>query len=246
MKLTRNYEFSPGLWPSLAALIVFPLLLGLGFWQLERAEQKAEMQAAFADRYNRPAVVLNKIAAPGDEQALRWRRVIVSGKYADKHYLLDNQVYRGDPGYRLYTPLRLSGSSAAVLIERDWVAMGRDRQHVPAINTPADEVHLQGRIVPEPATGLMLAEHNIEHLGNGRYRVQRIRPVELEPSSGLDLLPYVVRLDEARHSGDDRTAALNGFGRERHLGYAFQWFALAGTLLIIYVSVNIKRRRPKS
>ena len=32
-----NYKFSPGLWPTLATLLLLPLLTGLGIWQLERA-----------------------------------------------------------------------------------------------------------------------------------------------------------------------------------------------------------------
>ena len=34
-----------------------------------------------------------------------------------------------------------------------------------------------------------------------------------------------------------------GFNRERHLGYAFQWFALATTVLVIYMVLKFKNRR---
>lgn len=243
MNISQRYRFSPGPWPTLATLLLLPLFLSLGFWQLDRAEQKARLQAEFSERYNSPTVVLNDVEKLDSREALRWRPVIVSGSYAGNHYLLDNQVYRGEPGYRLYTPLRLSGTESAVLVERDWLAMGRDRRHVPEFTTPAGEQHLQGRIVPAPATGIMLAEHRVEQVADGRYRVQRIKPQELAAHGDIDLLPYIVRLDQARHSGDDQKAALQGFGRERHLGYAFQWFALAATLVIIYLCVNIKRRR---
>ena len=243
MKISPRHEFRPRLWPTLATLVLLPLLLGLGFWQLDRASQKADLQEEFSERYSSPAVVLNDVDNRRDADALRWRPVIISGRYAENSYLLDNQVYRGEPGYRLYTPLRLSDTQSAVLVERDWLALGGTRNHVPAFTTPADKQHMRGRIVPAPATGIMLAEHSIEELAEDRFRVQRIRPAELAEHSGIDLLPYIVRLDQARHAGDDRRAALQGFGRERHLGYAFQWFALAATLLIIYLCVNIKRRR---
>lgn len=243
MKLTSRYEFRPRLAASLATLVLLPLLLGLGFWQLERAEQKQAMQAEFAASYNKPAVVLNDSDNRDDAGALRWRAVIVSGRYTGDVYLLDNQVSQGEPGYRIYAPLKLSGGRDAVLVERDWRALGRDRQQVPVIDLPQQQVHLRGRIVPAPATGIMLAEHRIEPLADQRYRVQRIKPAELAQHSGLKLMPYVVRLNEARPAGDDRETALPGFGSERHLGYAFQWFALAATLLIIYLCVNIKRRQ---
>ncbi len=242
MKLTSRYEFRPRLGPTLATLILLPILLGLGYWQLERAAQKQAMQAEFSASYNKPALLLNDYQARDEAGQLRWRPAIISGQYTGTAYLLDNQVYRGEPGYRIYAPLKLSGSDDVVLVERDWLPLGRDRQQVPDIDLPQTKMHLQGRVVPRPATGIMLDEHRIQRLAEGRYRVQRIKPVELARHSGLNLLPYVVRLDSARHAGDDRRAALNGFGSERHLGYAFQWFALAATLVIIYLCVNIKRR----
>lgn len=243
MKLVAGYEFRPGLWPTVVTLLVFPLLLSLGFWQLDRAEQKAGMQADFQARYDKPTVALSELMAEHDADDLHWRRVTVRGHYAGQSFLLDNQVHGGDVGYRLYTPLKLAGRDRAVLVERDWLPQGPDRSHVPDVGVPDNEVHLQGRIVPVPATGIMLAEHRIEALNEDLFRVQRIQPQELSAHSGLKLLPYIVRHDDARHAQDDEAAALGGFGRERHLGYAFQWFALAATLLIIYVCVNIKRTR---
>lgn len=243
MKLTSRYEFRPRLGASLATLILLPVLLGLGFWQLDRAEQKQAMQAEFTASYNKPVLVLNDYQGRDDNaEQLRWRPVIISGRYTGAAYFLDNQVYRGEPGYRIYAPLKLSGSDDVVLVERDWQSLGSNRQQLPAIELPQREMHLQGRVVPTPATGIMLSEHRIQQMAEQRYRVQRIKPAELSNHSGTNLLPYVVRLDSARHAGDDRRAALNGFGSERHLGYAFQWFALAATLVIIYLSVNIKRR----
>ena len=242
MKLTDRYEFKPRLGASLATLILLPVLLGLGYWQLERAEQKRAIQAEFSASYNKSAVVLNDYQKRDEPGSLRWRPVIISGRYTGSAYFLDNQVYRGEPGYRIYAPLKLSGSDDVVLVERDWQPLGDGRQRLPAIELPQGNMHLQGRVVPAPATGIMLGEHRIQRMTKQRYRVQRIKPAELASHSGTNLLPYVVRLDKAPHAGDDRRAALNGFGSERHVGYAFQWFALAVTLVIIYLSVNIKRR----
>jgi len=243
MKISQRYEFRPGLWPSAATLILLPLLLALGFWQLDRAEQKARMQAGFSAGYERPTAALNDLVGTKQEDALLWRPVTASGEYARHSYLLDNQVWRGEPGYRLYTPLRLEAGNQAFLVERDWLAMGPDRDHVPRFVTPSGKVHVRGRVVPPPSTGIMLGEHRLEELAAGLYRVQRIQPQELAAHSGLELFPWVVRLDSARPTGDDKAAALGGFDRERHLGYAFQWFALALTLVIIYLVVNIRRRR---
>ncbi len=238
----KRYQFRPGLWPSLATLVMLPILLALGFWQLDRADQKAAMQAEFNARYDQPAVPLAEASGREDADALRWREVTLAGRFTGPHYLLDNQVFRGDPGYRLYSPLQLADADGVVLVERDWLPLGADRSQVPQFDTPGGRVELAGRVVPPPATGIMLAKHRIEPLAEQLFRVQRIRPVELARHSDMTLLPYVVRLHDAAHADDDQAAALGGFGRERHLGYAFQWFALAATLFLIYLIVNLKKR----
>ena len=35
-----RYRFAPNLWPSIAYVLVLPILLGLGYWQMERAQAK--------------------------------------------------------------------------------------------------------------------------------------------------------------------------------------------------------------
>ncbi len=34
------FDFRPGLWPTVATLLLLPLMTGLGIWQLERASWK--------------------------------------------------------------------------------------------------------------------------------------------------------------------------------------------------------------
>ena len=34
------YRFAPALWPTLTFGVVFPILLGLGYWQMHRAGEK--------------------------------------------------------------------------------------------------------------------------------------------------------------------------------------------------------------
>ncbi len=242
MKILRRFEFRAGLWPTVATLLLLPLLLALGFWQLDRADQKAEMQADFQARYQQPTVQLDQASRRDQAENWFWRKVRLRGEYLDHSYLLDNQVRDGQTGYRVYTLLRLTESGDVVLVERDWKPVGSDRGQAPAIKVPEDEIAIEGRIVPPPATGIMLARHRIETMAPGVFRLQRIQPDELAGHSGTALLPYIVRQNQARWGEDDLSQATGGFGRERHLGYAFQWFALAATLVIIYIAVNIRKR----
>lgn len=223
-------------------MLLLPLLLSLGFWQLDRADQKAGLQAEVVARGDKPAINLNRLSSSPAPGELRWREAELKGRYIKPVYLLDNQVLGGEVGYRLYTPVVLTNSDRVVLVERDWLPLGPDRTHVPDVVIPGATVELSGRIVAPPSTGIMLAEHRIEPLAGDRFRIQRIDLQELSGHAGQSLEPYIVRLHSARHAASDEAAALEGFGRERHLGYAFQWFALATTLVLIFLWVNIKRR----
>ena len=59
--------------------------------------------------------------------------------------------------------------------------------------------------------------------------------------SGLDLVPGLLLLDAADPDGYRRDWRPSDFGPERHLGYAVQWFALAGTLVILYLAWSFRK-----
>ena len=101
---------------------------------------------------------------------------------------------------------------------------------------------LSGVAKPAPVSGIRLKSDVAEKLGGNLVRVQRIDPAQIGAHNNWTLLPYVVRLDPPAMDGMSWNGTAPGFGRERHLGYAFQWFALAATLLVIYIVVNMKKR----
>lgn len=236
MRIGR-YEFVPNRGPALITLLVFPLLLALGFWQLDRAEQKQRLQDEFHARYQAERVDLNAFGdVPGD---MIWRPAAAAGQFLPLRYLLDNQVVKREAGYKIYAVLDLSGRPECLLVEQGWVPAGSDRQLPPELEVAVSAADIQGRAIPEPATGILLAEHRIESLTEKLFRVQRIDTVELSNHSGCDLLPYLLRPESAGQT--DPLASMPGIGRERHLGYAFQWFALAATLLLIFIVVNTRK-----
>lgn len=237
-------EFRPGLWPSLATALLLPLLLGLGIWQLDRADQKQSLLQAYQARRQAPAVDL---AAAGqrafDRREMEWRRARLRGEYLiDEQFLLDNQVENGEAGYRVYTPFRLAGSANVVLVNRGWVPLGRDRSRAPEIPSPSQEGVLTGTIKQPPAAGLVLEGETAQELGDGLLRVQRLDLDALARQHGWRLLPYVVRLDTRGQGEPVRGWPLPGFGPTRHLAYAFQWFALAAVLVILYLVLNTRRK----
>lgn len=66
--------------------------------------------------------------------------------------------------------------------------------------------------------------------------------VTLKTLYGERLLRPILLLDPGAEDGFERAwEARFGFGPERHVGYAVQWFALGLTLLVIYAVVSFKK-----
>lgn len=231
--------FRPRPIPSLAVLLLLPLLLGLGFWQLDRARQKEALAAGFAGQLDLPTVPLAAVdpVDPGS----RYRKVSVAGRYDGEHQLLlDNQIRDGRPGYHVYTPLRTA--TAAILINRGWVPWGESRRPLPDVAIARREVTLEGRLAQPANPGLRL--DGAETAGSDWPKViQHVDYDRLATALGYPLIPAVVLLDPQAADGyrRDWQPAFGRFGPQRHRGYALQWFALAATLAAIFIVVNVRR-----
>ena len=110
-----GYQFRPALIPSLVTLLLLPVFVGLGLWQLDRAEQKRALQAEYDARGRDGPIQIGARVQTAEE--LRFYRVIVKGRYdPDYQILLDNRVHQGRAGYHVITPLRIAGSDVRVIV----------------------------------------------------------------------------------------------------------------------------------
>ncbi|MBI2992933.1 MAG: SURF1 family protein [Gammaproteobacteria bacterium] len=239
-----RWEFRPGVAGTVAALIAAPLLAALGFWQLDRAAQKEDMHREFLALSKAEPVDLNR-ASPSraDAQALRFRRVRLRGQFLPATFLLDNQVHEGSAGYDVYTAFRLEGDETVVLVNRGWIPIGSDRAQAPMIATPAETLDLEGLARIPSAPPLALGNASPEQLAPGLMRVQRIEAPAIAAEHRWRLLPYEIRLDPQAPAGFLRDWPIPGSGRERHVGYALQWFAMAGVVVILFVYFNLRRKK---
>lgn len=238
-----GWEFSPGRWPSVGMVLVFPLLLSLGYWQMDRAAQKRTLDENFKARQNVEVTNLNRATKlRNDVDALLWRKVTVDGSFSSQtNILLDNQVLGGEVGYFVYTPFKLKDENLWALVNRGWVPAGEYRDHAPQVMTNEKILRIKGVVKVPPATGILLAENSMERLDDVTVRTQKLDLALVEEFSNLELLPYIVRLDASEPEGFVRYWQAPGSGEAKHLGYAFQWFAMAAAIMLIYLILNIKR-----
>ncbi len=246
---TGNWLFNPGLVPTLATVLVFPLLLTLGFWQLERADQKQTLYDDYIRMSVREPVNLAPTLSNGSvTEANLWQGGTIDGHYVSAPVLLlDNQVHKGSVGYHVYAPFELKDSGQRILINRGWIAAGNFRDKAPDITMTEGDYTLSGVITRFPSVpGIVLDSGGLgEQISPYILRMQTITVETVEKIFGHNIYPYIFRLDAASPTGYLREWQQPGSGRERHFGYAFQWFSLAAVLLIIYISLNLRRRKPE-
>ncbi|MGB5614419.1 MAG: SURF1 family protein [Sedimenticolaceae bacterium] len=240
LKLGR-YRFAPTLWPSVAFALVFPVLLGLGYWQTERAGAKQDLVEQRAMTELVAPLALDRHTRLSDED--RYRPAEVRGRYvAEQQWLLDNRIYRGQPGYHVFTPFIIEGDERpAILVNRGWVAVGASRDFLPALPVPEQQVALSGRLDSPASVGLVIGEVPLNSVAD-KVVVQSLDIAALGAERDMALLRYALVVDDGQAGGLQYDwSPIPEMGPEKHLGYAVQWFGLAVALLIIYVGVNTRR-----
>jgi surfeit locus 1 family protein len=234
-----SVDFSPSRWPTLVTVIIFGFLLSLGFWQLDRAEQKREILKTYqADRLGAEIRIDADLKSAA---GLEYQRASSAGYYDSAHQLLlDNRTHDGRAGYEVLTPFVLRNSEVAVLVNRGWLPLGESRDRLPDIAVDEGQRTVTGRLKTPSADVFMLGEQ--EPRQRWPYRIQRIHIQTLSEELERTLLPVVLLLDGEQPDGYLRDwQPLMGFGPERNVGYAVQWFGLAAALLVIYFAVNTRR-----
>jgi surfeit locus 1 family protein len=228
------FEFRPRLVPTLAAVAAIALTLHLAQWQRGREQEKLELQALLDARGKLPPhkLEVGKI----DGEALRYRKVLMTGEYvAAKQIYLDNKDFNGKVGYHVVTPFRLSGADAHVMVNRGWIARGRDYPNPPAAPPPAGSMDLEGTATLPPRRFLELSETNVQGNVWQNLTFDRARR-----NLDINVLPLMV-LAAKSPPGLQPVVEAPDAGAEKHRGYAFQWLALSVAVFIVWLVVNIKR-----
>ena len=229
----------------LAALATIALGVRLGLWQLDRAAQKVALQETLDTRGRAPPLGAAELARDASAAPAQLsRRVRLFGEWAaERTVFLDNRQMGGKVGFFVVTPLRLEGGRESVLVQRGWAPRNfEQRALLPAVVTPTGRVEVVGRIAASPSRLPQL-----DAAASGPIR-QNVDLASFARETGLDLLPLAV-IEDARsdssHDGLERHWPPPATDVQKHYGYAFQWFAIAAAIAILYVWFQIVRPRQR-
>lgn len=236
----KSYHFTPK-WSSLAAtLILFPILISLGFWQLHRADEKRTIQAQYTARQHHAPLTTSALENTKD---LRYYPIKLSGHYdTQRQLLVDNKMSNHEIGYEVLTPFILKHSHKILLVNRGWVPMGRNRQQLPDINVTTKTQKITGNIYAPSKKQFTLGK-NIVTKGKWPLVVQSIELTKFAPLFNAKLYPFTARLSTEAPNGYVRHWSVINMSPYKHIGYAVQWFSFAAILFIVFIVVNLHREK---
>lgn len=225
----------------LVFLVAIAILLALGFWQLDRAHQKQQYLQSYQQNQQLPPLSLAQV--PQDYASARFQRVSVRGSWDAQHqFFLENQRYQKQEGYFVITPLRIQGSNTVLLVNRGWVPLGAQRSQLPTLPPVSGTITIIGLLQLFPSKHFVLKTINDP---NWPSRIQKLDPSELAEKLHTSIYPYYLLLLPDQQQGFVRDWQISVAGPEKHWGYAFQWFALAVTLFIMWILILRKKRHSR-
>ncbi len=223
---------------TIAALTGILLTLALGRWQLSRATQKENLQAAIIAQSQR--AVLDNAALVNAVNPLDsvHRTVKLRGTWAaSKTVFLDNRQMNAKPGFYVVTPMLLENTTSAILVQRGWIGRNfEDRERLPVVPTVGARVEIQGRIAPPPPKLFELGEAS-----SGQIR-QNLDIAQFKAETGLPLLPISILQSGSPSDGLLREWPVAAATAGKNYGYAFQWFGLSLLISLLYGWFQIGKR----
>ena len=221
-------------WPTVATSAGLAILIGLGFWQLQRLNWKDGLIAQLATRATAQPVALEPVLqAVSKGVDAEYTHVSATGRF---RHDLERFVYfpgQGDWGYHVITPLELS-DGRAILVNRGYVPRQLRDPSTRIAGSPSGTVTLTGllrRAPPDrpwyiPAADPKTLTWSWPEIGD-ITRSMYGSPDKVVPALLIDADPAPSGVSPA--GGATRLELSN-----RHLEYALTWFALAAALAGVY------------
>jgi len=223
-----------------AALIIatLALLISLGFWQLDRADEKRAIEDQIASANSDDVEI---VASTEFLKEKEYYHVRLQGLYIDdKQFIYDNQIVDQISGYYVLTPLVLKGDSKAVLINRGFIPWNGRRDKLADIDI-ADKLTEVKVQISKPVKRMELEASELT--GDFPVLIQALDLDEMSTIASLDFASVIGLLSPESDNGFVRQWEPYTGSIERHIGYAIQWFLMALVLAFIGIRLALKQRK---
>jgi surfeit locus 1 family protein len=217
-----------------ASIVMLGVLLGLGFWQLQRLHWKlgliAEMNAHLAAR---PLPLDAMLALPAADR--EYRRVALAGHFDNgREAFVYATGMDGTPVYHVIAPVILA-DGRSLLVDRGVIPLALKPPALRLSGQLAGEQHVVGVWrTPDPPGWFTGTPDHRRRVWYARDLKDIGHTLAVSPAA-----PVIVEADAAPvpggwPRGGQTVIAL----RNDHLQYAITWFLLAGALVVVYFAYH--------
>jgi surfeit locus 1 family protein len=232
---------------TLLVLAGVALMVRLGIWQLDRLHQRRAFNSRVTAQIEQPTLDLSGDTVVEGLGSMEYRDVVVRGEYDhSQEVVLRNQIWNDQAGVHLLTPLLISGSDQAVLVDRGWIPLDAYQAGDWSEFAEPGIIEVRGVIrasQSEPEIGSR--EDPVPGLEDW-YPAWHFANVEsIDKQISLSLLPVYIQQspDPSWQTLPYRSEPELELTEGPHLGYAIQWFTFATILAVgypFYVRKEIK------
>lgn len=218
----------------------------LGIWQLDRLNQRIEINQQKLSQFDATILELNAEKLNSELPNYEYRSVEVVGEFQHNfQVVLSNKVWNNRIGVHLLTPLKILGSDELVLINRGWISQEDSSQEDLWKFETLGEIVIHGIIrnsltIPPlnmaPNPTLMPGQSQLESwvtVDLDRLGLQIPNLINIyvqETVKDNQDLPYVKEYDREVSEGP-------------HRGYAIQWFIFAIIFPVGYIFLLRKQSK---
>jgi surfeit locus 1 family protein len=207
------------------ALIILTVLLGLGFWQLQRLAWKENLIARIEDQMQQKPLPFDAAILDKD---LEYRKVLFTGRILPgKIFLLRPRVQNEKVGAHLIVPMQDANSSLVVFVNTGWVL--QDTKQIP------QDIK---EILSRPITGILTKP--VAHRFTPQNKPEKDEwywvdiPALAVAAGAQSVAPVLLNLDRLGITPDQPN---------NHRQYAAFWFSMAAVFVVIFV---LSLRKPNS
>ena len=202
-------------------------LLSLGFWQLDRAEEKRAIERDIVLAQSNPAEIVKKLESLLEKEHYQ---VLLEGYYDnDKQFIYDNQIVNSNAGYYVLTPFVLDNMKA-ILVNRGFVPWNGNRDKLIDININNNITTIKVKLI-KPKERIKLKHHKTKE--EFPLLIQSLDINRISTLSGYEIIPMLAQLDVESDGGFYRKWQPFYGSVDKHMGYALQWFLMALVLSVI-------------
>lgn len=229
------------------AIACFAILIGLGFWQLDRKVWKENLIAAMTERLNQapqdlaPPASWPQLSQDKDE----YRRVSFPAEFLEGEEALvytPGSALRADikgPGYFVFAPARLSGGSI-VVIDRGFVPLDRMNSATRAQGVPHGTIDIVGVMRWPEQRGTFTPGDDVK---TNVWFLRDLQAMAQAKKWDTKAPFYIDQESPVPPGGLPLPGKLVVHLPDNHLQYAITWFGLALGLAGVYVVWLVGRLR---